>query len=300
VAANASRGIGDRREELIVQRLPELQARIQALGKLGEVVSALRTVSAARVQQAHAILDAIREHTEIVRAALASAARMAEVPSREGDASAGAGVIIALGSEHGFVGAFNERVLDVAATQRKPGDVLFVIGARAALLATERHDSVSWTCQMPSQVGGVDEVALHLAARVSLVGGQRRVDRVSLVYTRLTAGAGARVVTEALLPFDMQPYRAEETHRPKAISNLDPLPLIDGLVDELLFAQLAHAATESFASENAARLGVMQAAIDNVDGKLDDLGRLERELRQEEITTELLDLVTGAEAVTDA
>jgi F0F1-type ATP synthase gamma subunit len=44
----------------------------------------------------------------------------------------------------------------------------------------------------------------------------------------------------------------------------------------------------------------MQAAIDNVNGKLDDLGRLERELRQEEITTELLDLVTGAEAVIDA
>jgi len=78
------------------------------------------------------------------------------------------------------------------------------------------------------------------------------------------------------------------------------LPLIDCLVDELLFAQLAHVATESFASENAARLGVMQAAIDNVDGKLDNLGRLERELCQEEITTELLDLVTGAEAVTDA
>jgi F-type H+-transporting ATPase subunit gamma len=300
VAENARRGIDARAEEVTVPRLPELQARIQALGKLGEVVSALRTVSAARVQQAHAILDAIRDHTEIIREALASAVRMAGVPSRASDTSVGAGVIIALGSEHGFVGAFNERLLDIAAGQRHPGDDLFVVGARATLLATERRDSVAWSCQMPSQVGGVDEVALRLAERVSLVGGQRRVERVSLVYTRLSAGAGARVVTEPLLPFDMQPYRAEETHRPKAISNLAPLPLIDGLVDELLFAQLAHAATESFASENAARLGVMQAAIDNVNGKLDDLGRLERELRQEEITTELLDLVTGAEAVIDA
>jgi F0F1-type ATP synthase gamma subunit len=43
----------------------------------------------------------------------------------------------------------------------------------------------------------------------------------------------------------------------------------------------------------------MQAATDNVTTKLDDLARIERELRQEEITTELLDVVTGAEAVTE-
>jgi F0F1-type ATP synthase gamma subunit len=43
----------------------------------------------------------------------------------------------------------------------------------------------------------------------------------------------------------------------------------------------------------------MQAATDNVTTKLGDLARIERELRQEEITTELLDVVTGAEAVTE-
>jgi len=43
-----------------------------------------------------------------------------------------------------------------------------------------------------------------------------------------------------------------------------------------------------------------QAAAENAAGKLDDLGRLERELRQDEITTELLDVVTGAEVVISA
>jgi F-type H+-transporting ATPase subunit gamma len=85
--------------------------------------------------------------------------------------------------------------------------------------------------------------------------------------------------------------------RPRALSNLTPNVLLDGLIAELLFAQLAHAATESFASENAARLASMESAADNVTGKLDDLRRIERELRQEEITTELLDIVTGAEAI---
>ena len=124
--------------------------------------------------------------------------------------------------------------------------------------------------------------------------------RAALVCARVADGAAARVVVEALLPFDAQPYPAMQTARPTAISNLRPMALIDGLVDELLFAQLAHATAESFASENAARLAAMQAATDNVADKLEQLARLERELRQEEITTELLDIVTGAEAVADA
>ena len=69
------------------------------------------------------------------------------------------------------------------------------------------------------------------------------------------------------------------------------------MIGELLLAQLAHAVTESFANENAARLAAMQAATENVSSKLEELRRSERELRQEEITTELLDVVTGADAI---
>ena len=58
-----------------------------------------------------------------------------------------------------------------------------------------------------------------------------------------------------------------------------------------------HGAMESFASENGARLATMEAARANIDKKLDDLAQDERQRRQDEITTELLDIVTGAEAV---
>jgi F-type H+-transporting ATPase subunit gamma len=283
-----------------MQRLPELQARIRSLAELGDIVGALRAVSAARVQQSHAVLDSIREHTEIIWEALGEAMRMSPAPSGGSSMPPGASVVIAIGSEHGFVGAFNDRVLHVAASERRPEGELYVVGARAALVASERHDPVSWSCQMATQVGGVDDVALRLAERLSVAGGERRVDRVTLIYTRITNGSAARVVTETLLPFDVKPHEAKRPERPPAVSHLSPLALIEGLVDELLFARLAHAAIESFASENAARLAAMQAATDNVAAKLDELGRLERELRQEEITTELLDIVTGAEAVIGA
>jgi F-type H+-transporting ATPase subunit gamma len=65
-------------------------------------------------------------------------------------------------------------------------------------------------------------------------------------------------------------------------------------VEEYVFALLAHAAMESFASENAARLATLQAARDSIDRALEDLRSVERRLRQEQVTAEILELVTGA------
>jgi len=54
---------------------------------------------------------------------------------------------------------------------------------------------------------------------------------------------------------------------------------------------------ESLAAENAARLAAMSAAHDNIGRKLEDLTRAEHQLRQDAVTTELLDVVTGSEAL---
>ena len=281
-------------------RASEVQARIHSLSELGEVVGALRTVSAARVQQAHVILDAVRQYTTSIQEALSDAARGTSTPPRSYGATAGApGFVVAFGSEHGFVGAFNERVLERAAIQRRPEDQLLVVGARAQMTASERGDHVSWGAAMATQVGGIDEVALRVAERLGQASAAADLQRVILVYTRGAAGATWRIVTETLLPFDLRPYLPRRLDRPRALSHLPHHVLVEGLIAELLFAELAHAATESFASENAARLSAMESASDSVGHKLEDLQRLERELRQEEITTELLDVVTGAEAVTD-
>jgi F-type H+-transporting ATPase subunit gamma len=69
------------------------------------------------------------------------------------------------------------------------------------------------------------------------------------------------------------------------------------LIDELLLAELMLALTESFANENAARLAIMQAADQNIADKLDKLMLQGRQLRQDAITSELLDIVSGSEAV---
>jgi F-type H+-transporting ATPase subunit gamma len=286
-------------------RLADLQVRIRSLGELREVVGAMRSLSAVRVQQAHETLPGIREYAGIVESALAQAAPRLPPPPRgtgreRGPAAAPTTAVVAFGSEHGFVGAFNEHVLQHAVEHLgTSNDRLLVVGSRAAMLATERRRPADWTCPMASHVGGVDEVALKVAEQIANEA-RGELGRVVLVYTRSSGGATWRLVAETLLPFDIEPYlpRRRET-RPAPLSNLAPRELFDKLVEEIVFAQLTHAAMESFASENAARLSAMESAHDNIEGKLADLTRLEREGRQEEITTELLDVVTGAEAMAD-
>jgi len=89
-----------------------------------------------------------------------------------------------------------------------------------------------------------------------------------------------------------------EQPRLAPLHNLEPQPLLEKLMAEYVSAPLTEAAVESIASENAARFSAMESAHDNVAKKLDQLRREASQARQSEITTEMLDLVTGAEALT--
>lgn len=76
------------------------------------------------------------------------------------------------------------------------------------------------------------------------------------------------------------------------------LPL-NVLSDELVFAELMRAAMESFASENGARLAAMESAHGNIQDKIEELSAEERQTRQDQITMELLDVITGSRATTE-
>ena len=285
-----------------MQRLSDISVRIRSLSELQNVVGAMRSLSAVRVQQAHETLLAIRQYTLIVEDALADALPE-PAPAAELDTSREELVptaVVAFCAEHGFVGAFNDRVLARAAAHLlNPRDRLLVVGSRGVTTASEQHHAVAWSCPMASHVGGVNDVALRIAEELAR-GSAGRLTRVVLVYTRSSGGATWRIVVETLLPFDLGRHVPKRSDEPAPLTHLAPKVLFEKLVDELVFAELTRATTESFASESAARLQAMESARDNIEDKLGELRRLEREGRQEEITTELLDIVVGAEAMTRA
>jgi F-type H+-transporting ATPase subunit gamma len=272
--------------------LGETQARIESVRKLGTVVGAMRGIAATHAGKARAALAGYRAYATVIAAGLARAAALVEDTDPGGSPPPNAGVVvIVFAAEHGFAGAFSERVFE-AATLPEDGH-LFLVGARGLSLADQRGLRVEWNTAMASQAAGVGAVARRVADSLYQLFVEARVARAEVVHARPISASDFTIVQRPLLPIDPA---AIQTHvaGPSPLVNLAPEKLVELLVGEYVFAELALATLESFASENAARLATMEAARLNIDQKLDELSGQERLLRQEQITAEVQDVVAGA------
>jgi len=275
-----------------MDELTRLKARIESLGELKTLFSAMRAMSAARVQEAQAALDGIRRYATVVEGAIAEAAGLQPAGSARGSEMwlPSSGALVVICAEHGFAGAFTRRLLQRAKAELQKHEKLGIVGRRGAALADEHHVDPAWTLTMTTHVGGVIEVARRVAAQLT------RATSVRLVFARYESGGRFDIGARSVIPIDPQLLKASAVQAPP-LHHLDPQLLLQQLVEEHLFADLVLAMMESLASENGARLQVMKAADRNIDNKLADLTRRTRQVRQRAITAELLDVVTGAEAI---
>jgi len=275
-----------------VEELIRLRARIESLGELQTLFSAMRAMSAARAQEAKTALDGIRRYAAVVEGAISEAASLqptgeprlteAELPP--------SGALVLVCAEHGFAGAFNRLLLQRAKTEIKTGEQLGIVGRRGGSLAGEHGLLPAWTLTMTTHVAGVIEVARRVAAKLA------QATSVRLIFARYQSGGRFEVGVRQVIPIDPRLLEASGAQAPP-LHHLDPQLLLQRLIEEYLFADLVLAMMESLASENGARLQVMKAADRNIDDKLNVLTRRAREVRQQAITSELLDIVTGAEAI---
>jgi len=275
-----------------VEELPRLKARISSLQELRELMRAMRALAASHVQEAQGALAGIRGYAEVIEDAIAEGATLLSETDRRLPAlrSTTKRVLIVVCSEHGFTGAFNDALLDRAQAQLRPDHQLGIIGRRGAMLAEERDLNVAWSFPMATHVGGVLGVTRRVAERLA------DVSAAEIVFAGYQKGGHYAAEARSILPLDPA-LLARSKRRSRPLYHLDPDQLLQRLAGEYLFAEITRAAMESLASENGARLQVMEAADHNIGDKLDVMRRQEHALRQDAITSELLDVVVGAEAV---
>jgi F-type H+-transporting ATPase subunit gamma len=276
----------------MTERAAELQARIASIEELREIVGALRGLAAMRTQEATHGLASTRAYVEIVRTALGRASGLlpesaAAWPERRSDLPPG---VLLFCAEHSFAGGFNNRVL--AAIDRRRSALYFVVGSRGLLACSERRIPVAWSIPMASHVGALTVTARRISEELYRRFSGGELGGVDIVFARQESSSRATIVRRTLLPIGLP---AAANAAPPLV-NCPTVALVERLLEEYLFGELAHAAMESFASENAARLATMQAARHNIEEKLSELKLTDLRLRQEEITAELLDIATGAEA----
>jgi F-type H+-transporting ATPase subunit gamma len=196
-------------------------------------------------------------------------------------------------AEQGFAGAFSERVLEAAAPDLEA--TVFIVGTRGATLAGEQGIKPAWSEPMAAHADAIPSFANRLADDLYGYVADGTVAEVDLFYSRSATGSGIQVERHSLLPIDFERFgRPQQTQAP--LISLSPDVLLERLAEEYVYAQLCTAALHAFAAENEARMIAMLAARNNIGSKLDALSRRERKLRQEEITTEVVELAAGAEA----
>lgn len=279
--------------------LQSIERHIGSMEELRDVVGAMRALAGMRLQEAEQALSGIRRYAEAMAGAVQTARQL-----QPGDAApdgrsiprgtrSGRGALILCTAEHGFVGGFNERLLEAAAEGQQAGDELYILGSRGAALGVERGRAIAWTHPMATRLAAVPEIVSRLSDRLFAAIAGDRIVSVEVMFARPHALGG--IERRHLLPLDTARPATRAAAPP--LHNLPPQALLEGLVAEYVFALLTEAAVESLAAENAARFAAMESARDNVSRQLTALQASAHQVRQSEITEELLDLVTGEEAL---
>lgn len=271
-----------------MEDLARIEARLESLRELSELVGALRSMAASRAREAQEALTGTRAYSEIIERAIADVAPGA--PHREADRPDDASILLVIASENGFVGGFNTRMIEQAQTCRNADERLILVGRRGAVTASENGLSVERSFAMTARVRGVTALARRITGCLSEVRAAR------IAFARRGSGASYDPIVRRVLPLG-RPSAPATGPMPSPLTHLHPPTLMAALSREYLFAEIAHALMESLASENAARMQAMDAASRNIDDRLDHLRRDERAARQEKTTSDMLDVVIGAEAV---
>jgi len=278
----------------VTERLADVGARIDGMRQLGAVVNAMRGIAAARVQQAATQLAAVDRYTAVITAAIGRALPLSPPDRPFGDHTAPRSALVLFCAEQGFAGAFSQRVLDSVGGELATSE-LFLVGTRGKAALAERGATASWTGAMPAHSPGIprlaDVTARALYRRIADGG----ITRLDAVFGRWQPGFGIRIERTHLFPFDSAAFpRAARATAP--LLNLAPAALLRDLAADYMHARLCAAALHAFAAENEARVEAMAAARNQVERQLTALQATQRQVRQEEITAEIIELAAGQTA----
>lgn len=274
-------------------RLAEIEAHAAGMAALLDIVAAMRSMAGMRMQEAWRTLPGIRRYGEALTGAIGRALPLLPPSPTFSGAATGKRALILCAAEHGFVGGLNERLLEAAESTRRPGDLFFVLGSRGAVSAEERGLKPYWSAPLATRCAGAQETARRLAAELYRLMSEGRIGCIELIFARAEPSEAPRVEKRFLLPLDLSP----EPRLQPPLHNLSPQQLLEKLVFEYILGFLTETIVEAIAAENAARFAAMQAAHDNVGKALETLKRQAGQVRQTEITTELLELISGSGAL---
>jgi F-type H+-transporting ATPase subunit gamma len=274
-------------------KLTEIESRSATARQLDAVIGAMRGIAAARSREAQRRLPGIRSSASTVGAAIGAVlAHGAGAPMHVPEH--GTQIVIALCAEQGFVGSFNEQILErVQSRLASAACECLIVGTRGEIAANERRLTFAWRSPAASHADDVPALASRITDALYLRLDRRVITEVSVIHAVPGIAAHSEIVEHRLIPFDFSRFQIARHSQPPLLT-LPAGRLLAGLVEAYVYVELCEALMLSFAAENEARVRAMLAARANVKETLQTLTQSYRQVRQDEITADIVELAASA------
>lgn len=284
--------------------LKELRSRITSVSSTMQITSAMKMVSAAKLNRAQEAIAALKPYSDKLTELLVnlSATLDEEAGSEYAEQRAVNNVLIVpISSNRGLAGAFNTNIVK-AVKKLKAEDFagknidIFSLGKKANDVLSKNTNVLETDNTIFDDL--TYENTAVIAERLMKFFVEGRYDKIVVVYNSFVNAATQVVNTEQFLPIaPIETQDAEESVYADYIFEPSKKEIVDHLIPKSLKMQLYKALRDSFASEHGARMTAMHKATDNATELRDSLKLSYNKARQASITNEILEIVGGAEAL---
>lgn len=281
--------------------LKEIKQRIQSVKTTQKITSAMKLVSAAKLRRAQSAIEGMRPYksklddmlsTFLQSTSVVSPYTVVKEPRRV--------ALVVVSSSSSLCGGFNANIIRLAREEidryTAAGVSLEIFPVGKKIQEAVKKMGLACNDALLEQAGKVayptvSSVAGELMARYAA----GELDRVEIIYTRFYSAAKQAPVKELFLPVDVETMVAGDAS-PAIEYIVEPSKekLVEQLLPRVIMLRLFTALLDSAAAEHAARMLAMQIATDNADDLISELVLEYNKGRQQAITNELLDIVSGS------
>ncbi len=287
-----------------------LRRRIASASNMKKITRAMELIAATRVVKAQARANEARPYseriTQVIQDLAAAGAEVDHPLLRPVDEVKKVGVLVMAG-DRGLSGAYNSTAIRLAEREiqaaRADGQEFSIItvGRKAEAYFRFRHYDID-----ASYTGFTDKPtyddAVKIAARVIELFTNGGCDRIDLVYTRFISMGTQEAVVRRFLPLESGAVIASAGDAGATAGfEFEPSPgaVLESLLPRYVESRIFAALLEAAASELASRQRAMKSATDNAEEVIIKLTRRMNQVRQDAITTEIMEIISGAEALAD-
>jgi F-type H+-transporting ATPase subunit gamma len=288
----------------------DLKRRVRSISNTRKLTKAMELVASARLRRSQQRIEAMRPYADRMlelMAGTAHAAGAVRLPLLERRDTVSAVGIVPVTGDRGLAGAFNAQVLRRAFAEMRDAQAtgqevrFFTSGKKAQSTVRFRRLTLaqSWA-GFSDKPAYSDAQAIADAVAEAYVAGE--VDRVVIVYNAFVSPLVQKVTVSEVLPIptDVLEGAAEDkpSHPVDFFFEPEPRQILERLLPVYVETELYRALLESAASEQGARMTAMRNASKAAGELIDTLTLAMNRARQAEITQEILEVVAGADALT--